>query len=107
MSLFTTKQIAKELGVTIGTVYRMVHAGIIPAIRVGVGRSLRFNLEDVKTALTKQLSPTALSRRKTTKDLLLTLHELAIETGIKDLAQHHDHYLYGIPIKPVLSSAKR
>ena len=107
MALFTTKQIARELGVTIGTVYRMVHAGIIPGIRVGVGRSLRYNLEDVKTALTKQLSPTALSRRKTTKDLLLTLHELAIETGIKDLAQHHDHYLYGIPIKPVVSSTKR
>ena len=107
MALFTTKQIARELGVTIGTVYRMVHAGIIPAIRVGVGRSLRFNLEHVKTSLTKQLSPPAIPRRKSTKDPLLTLHELAIETGIKDLAQHHDHYLYGIPIKPVVSSTKR
>ena len=77
MALFTTKQIAKELGVTIGTVYRMVHTGIIPAIRVGVGRSLRFNIEDVKTALTKQFSPPALSRRKSTKDLLFTLYKLA------------------------------
>jgi hypothetical protein len=26
---------------------------------------------------------------------LYTLHEQAIETGIKDLADHHDRYLYG------------
>jgi len=30
-------------------------------------------------------------------DPLLDLEDIAIETGIPDLAQHHDHYLYGVP----------
>ena len=30
------------------------------------------------------------------KDPLLDLRDIAVETGIKDLAEHHDHYLYGI-----------
>ena len=107
MSLLTTKEIAKKLGVTTGTVYRMVHAGIIPAVRIGTGRSLRFDFEDVKTALSKPSSLPSLPRQKATEDQLLVLHEFAIETGIKDLAQHHDHYLYGIPIKPVVSPSKR
>jgi len=25
--------------------------------------------------------------------------KIALETGISDLARHHDHYLYGIPKK--------
>ena len=31
------------------------------------------------------------------KDPLFDLKNIAIETGIKDLAEHHDHYLYGLP----------
>ncbi len=30
------------------------------------------------------------------RDPLLDLREIAVETGIKDLAEHHDHYLYGV-----------
>ncbi len=33
---------------------------------------------------------------KKEKDPLLDLRDVAVETGIKDLAEHHDHYLYGI-----------
>ncbi len=31
------------------------------------------------------------------KDPLFGLKDIAVETGIKDLAVHHDHYLYGVP----------
>lgn len=31
------------------------------------------------------------------KDPLFGLRDIAVETGIKDLAEHHDHYLYGVP----------
>lgn len=31
------------------------------------------------------------------KDPLLDLKDIAVETGIKDLAEHHDYYLYGVP----------
>jgi hypothetical protein len=30
------------------------------------------------------------------KDPLFDLKDIAVETGIKDLAEHHDHYLYGV-----------
>ena len=30
------------------------------------------------------------------KDPLFDLRKVAVETGIKDLAEHHDHYLYGV-----------
>ena len=33
---------------------------------------------------------------KKEKDTLLDLRDIAVETGIKDLAEHHDHYLYGV-----------
>jgi hypothetical protein len=29
------------------------------------------------------------------KDPLFDLKNIAVETGIEDLAEHHDHYLYG------------
>jgi hypothetical protein len=32
---------------------------------------------------------------KDMRDPLLDLEDIAVETGIPDLAQHHDHYLYG------------
>lgn len=34
-------------------------------------------------------------RIKKGKDPLFELKDIAVETGIKDLAEHHDHYLYG------------
>lgn len=34
---------------------------------------------------------------KDMRDPLLDLEDIAVETGIPDLAQHHDHYLYGVP----------
>lgn len=30
---------------------------------------------------------------------LLQVDKIALETGISDLARHHDHYLYGLPKK--------
>lgn len=30
------------------------------------------------------------------RDPLFDLRNIAVETGIKDLAEHHDHYLYGV-----------
>lgn len=106
MNLLTAKQTAQKLGVTLGTLYRMVRAGVIPTVRIGTGRSLRFDFEEVKSALTR--SPSAPSSpQKAKDDPLFNLPKLAIETGIKDLAQHHDHYLYGIPIKPAVSPSRR
>jgi len=35
-------------------------------------------------------------RVKKGKDPLFDLRNIAVETGIKDLAEHHDHYLYGV-----------
>lgn len=35
-------------------------------------------------------------RVKKGKDPLFGLKDIAVETGIKDLAGHHDHYLYGV-----------
>lgn len=32
---------------------------------------------------------------KKEKEPLLDLQDIVVETGIKDLAEHHDHYLYG------------
>ena len=28
---------------------------------------------------------------------ILNIKDIAVETGIKDLAEHHNHYLYGVP----------
>ena len=33
---------------------------------------------------------------KKQKDPLWDLKKIAVETGIKDLAEHHDQYLYGV-----------
>ncbi|MDL1977909.1 MAG: hypothetical protein LWX52_07415 [Deltaproteobacteria bacterium] len=35
-------------------------------------------------------------RVKKSKDPLFDLRNIAVETGIKELAEHHDHYLYGV-----------
>lgn len=35
-------------------------------------------------------------RVKKSKDPLFDLRKIAVETGIKELAEHHDHYLYGV-----------
>lgn len=106
MSYLTTKELAQKLGVTIGTVYRMAKAGVIPVVRIGTGRRFRFDFEEVKSALTG--SPSAFpSFQNEKEDPFFNLHRLAIETGIKDLAQNHDHYLYGIPIKPAVGPSRR
>jgi len=36
---------------------------------------------------------------KESSESLLNLEDIAVETGISDLAEHHDHYLYGVPKK--------
>lgn len=99
MDLLTTKDLAKRLGISIGTVYRMVNSGKIPALRIGRGRTLRFDFEEVKQALAEESFLPTSPAQPTREDPLLTLHKLAVDTGIKDLAQNHDHYLYGVPIK--------
>ncbi len=35
-------------------------------------------------------------KAKKGKDSLFGLKDIAVETGIKDLAEHHDHYLYEV-----------
>jgi excisionase family DNA binding protein len=99
MKLLTAKELARVLGVTVGTVYRMVNAGRIPAIRIGTGRSLRFDLDQAKEALAGESPARPSFHESGDQDPLLTLAELAVETGIKDLAQNHDRYLYGVPRK--------
>ena len=106
MNLLTAKQTAQKLGVTLGTLYRMARAGVIPAVRIGTGRGLRFDFEEVKSALTRSPSSVS-SHRKDKNDSLFHLPKLAIETGIEDLAQHHDHHLYGIAIKPAVGPSRR
>lgn len=92
MDLLTAGELAGVLGVTAGTVYRMVRVGRIPAIRIGTGRSLRFDLDHVKKALAGGPPSYRSFHESGVRDPLLTLPELAIETGIKDLAQNHDHH---------------
>ena len=99
VKLLTARELARVLGVTVGTVYRMVNFRRIPAIRIGTGRSLRFDLDHVKEALAGEFPARRSFQKPGVQDPLLTLPELAIETGIKDLAQNHDHYLYGVPLK--------
>lgn len=95
--LVTAKDLARTLGLSLGTVYRMVREGRIPAIRVGTGRVLRFDPEHVRRALARA-SRTTRPTETREPDPLLGLHDLAVETGLKDLAEHHDHYLYGTPV---------
>ena len=96
--LITAKDIARALRVSLGTVYAMVRERRIPAVRVGAGRTLRFDLDAVKAALAGDEVASAPQRGN--DDPLATIDQLAVKTGIKDLAEHHDHYLYGIPIPP-------
>lgn len=98
MTVLTAKELARALGISLGTVYKMVSARKLPVIRIGTGRALRFDLDEVKDALAKEPVRPA-PERTSAEDPLLGIHELAVETGIKDLAQHHDHYLYGLPVK--------
>lgn len=93
MGLITTKELAETLGVSVGTIYKMVSSGRISSVKVGKGRNMRFDLEGVKEALGKETSEVI----EVTEDPLFTIHELAMDTGISDLAQNHDHYLYGTP----------
>lgn len=91
----TAKQLARSLGISLGTVYKMVKDGRVPAIRIGTGRALRFDLDEVRQALGREPSRPSVER-PTAEDPLLAIHQLAVETGIKDLAEHHDRYLYGL-----------
>jgi excisionase family DNA binding protein len=95
MKLMTAKELARTLGISLGTVYKMVRVGKIAAIRIGTGRTLRFDLDEVRQALAAA-PPRPSTPRMGVEDPLLTIHELAVETGIKDLAEHHDRYLYGL-----------
>jgi hypothetical protein len=36
------------------------------------------------------------SQKKTKANALLDVDALAVKTGVTDLAEHHDHYLYGL-----------
>ncbi len=47
----------------------------------------------IKTGLKKSRKKVKVKKGK---DPLFDLKDIAVETGIKDLAEHHDHYLYGV-----------
>ena len=48
----------------------------------------------------KKNIPRTASKSKAKKhELLALIDEIAIDTGIPDLAEQHDHYLYGVPKK--------
>lgn len=98
MKLVTAKELARALGISLGTVYKMVSTGKLPAVRIGTGRTLRFNPDEVRNALAKE-PPRPSPPHVSEDDPLVRIHELAVETSIKDLAQHHDHYLYGLPAR--------
>ena len=50
--MVSVKGLAKHLGVSAKTIYKMVENGSIPYLRVGVGRgTLRFDVEDVERTL--------------------------------------------------------
>ncbi len=55
-SLFTAAELAKIIKLNEQTIYRFVRRGIIPAIRVG-RKTLRFDLNDVRTALRQKPTP--------------------------------------------------
>ena len=95
--LVTAKDLARTLGLSLGTIYKMAREGRIPAIRVGTGRVLRFDPDDVRRALASA-SGTARPPETRQPDPLFGIHDLAVETGLKNLAEHHDHYLYGTPV---------
>jgi hypothetical protein len=42
------------------------------------------------------LSPAGKARRKGKADILVDIDALAVDTGIPDMAEQHDHYLYGV-----------
>ena len=68
-----------------------VQNGVIvfaPGIQLPEGASVQFELMD-KVSSQRPLSPE--------DDALLRMSELAIDTGIPDLAVNIDHYLYGHP----------
>ncbi len=43
------------------------------------------------------LSDKKRKKSKKIRDPLLDIEDIAVDTGIPDLAEHHDHYLYGVP----------
>ncbi len=51
-------------------------------------------IHSLKTSRKKGEKKATVKKRK---DTLWDLKNIAVETGIKDLAEHYDHYLYGIP----------
>ncbi|MBI2160964.1 MAG: helix-turn-helix domain-containing protein [Candidatus Rokubacteria bacterium] len=95
MKLMTAKELARGLGISLGTVYKMVRTGKVRAIRIGTGRTLRFDPDEVRKALA-EVPARPSPPRMGGEDSLLRIHQLAVETGIKDLAEHHDRYLYGL-----------
>lgn len=48
--MFTSSQIALQIGVTKNTIIKMAKAGQIPSIRIGSGH-YRFDIDEVKLAL--------------------------------------------------------
>lgn len=58
------------------------------------------SIEIIGIDLKKRLFPDRKKKEnKEKRESLLNLEDIAVETGISDLAEHHDHYLYGVPKK--------
>jgi hypothetical protein len=47
----------------------------------------------------KEIQRLASKSKAKKHELLSLIDEIAIDTGIPDLAEQHDHYLYGVPKK--------
>ena len=60
-------------------------------------------IHSLKTGIKKREKKATVKKRK---DPLWDLKNIAVETGIKDIAEHHDHYLYGISKTGVLPIAQ-
>ena len=58
--LVSASTCARALGVTTGCLYRMAREGLVPSYRVGVQqRGVRFDVEEVKKALRRDLDDLA------------------------------------------------
>lgn len=54
MELLSVKQVAHFLGVTPRSVYRWIHDGKLPGVKIGAGKLWRINAEDVQKLIHKK-----------------------------------------------------
>jgi len=53
MNVLTVKEVAERLKVSQACIYQLVAEGLLPAVRIGIGRGvIRFTEEDLQTFMT-------------------------------------------------------